>query len=92
VGSHHTERALWRAVVCWAVNLEAPPRIWAKLATRVRFLKFGVTLKLTKYIAALADADPLGVNQNVTFDEVGGLDDRTFHCPLSLSFCRRNFR
>ncbi|KAL4075483.1 AAA-domain-containing protein [Scleroderma citrinum] len=24
---------------------------------------------------ALADADPLGVNQNVTFDEVGGLDD-----------------
>jgi len=27
---------------------------------------------------ALADADPLGVNQNVTFDEVGGLDDRTF--------------
>jgi len=26
---------------------------------------------------ALADADPLGVNQNVTFDEVGGLDDRT---------------
>ena len=25
---------------------------------------------------ALADADPLGVNQNVTFDEVGGLDDR----------------
>ncbi|KAJ3509073.1 hypothetical protein NLJ89_g5414 [Agrocybe chaxingu] len=25
--------------------------------------------------AALADADPLGVNQNVTFDEVGGLDD-----------------
>ncbi|KAH7921984.1 AAA-domain-containing protein [Leucogyrophana mollusca] len=25
--------------------------------------------------AALADADPLGVNTNVTFDEVGGLDD-----------------
>ena len=25
---------------------------------------------------ALADVDPLGVNQNVTFDEVGGLDDR----------------
>ncbi|THH17583.1 hypothetical protein EW146_g3256 [Bondarzewia mesenterica] len=25
--------------------------------------------------AALADADPLGVNQNVTFDEVGGLDN-----------------
>jgi len=28
---------------------------------------------------ALADADPLGVNQNVTFDEVGGLDDREQH-------------
>jgi len=26
----------------------------------------------------LADADPLGVNVNVTFDEVGGLDDRKF--------------
>ncbi|KAG9017384.1 hypothetical protein FRB93_007498 [Tulasnella sp. JGI-2019a] len=25
--------------------------------------------------SALADADPLGVNSNVTFDEVGGLDD-----------------
>ncbi|KAI0337338.1 AAA-domain-containing protein [Trametopsis cervina] len=25
--------------------------------------------------ASLADADPLGVNQNVTFDEVGGLED-----------------
>ncbi|KAF8520270.1 AAA-domain-containing protein [Hysterangium stoloniferum] len=25
--------------------------------------------------ATLADADPLGVNQNVTFDSVGGLDD-----------------
>ncbi|KAH8105428.1 AAA-domain-containing protein [Cristinia sonorae] len=25
--------------------------------------------------ATLADVDPLGVNQNVTFDEVGGLDD-----------------
>ncbi len=33
-------------------------------------------------VLALADADPLGVNQNVTFDEVGGLDDRQdiFHC------------
>lgn len=27
----------------------------------------------------MADADPLGVNTNVTFDEVGGLDDRA--CP-----------
>jgi hypothetical protein len=30
----------------------------------------------TGVILALADADPLGVNQNVTFEEVGGLDDR----------------
>lgn len=38
---------------------------------------------------ALADADPLGVNSNVTFDEVGGLDDRMFcasifHCLSRL--------
>ena len=26
--------------------------------------------------AALADADPLGVNTSVTFDDVGGLDER----------------
>jgi len=32
---------------------------------------------LTWFLTALADADPLGVNTNVTFDEVGGLDDRT---------------
>jgi hypothetical protein len=31
----------------------------------------------TDLFAALADADPLGVNQIVTFDEVGGLDDRS---------------
>jgi hypothetical protein len=30
----------------------------------------------TDLLAALADTDPLGVNQSVTFDEVGGLDDR----------------
>jgi hypothetical protein len=36
----------------------------------------------THALAALADADPLGVNTNVTFDEVGGLDERT--CPLIL--------
>lgn len=32
--------------------------------------------------SALADADPLGVNQNVTFDEVGGLDDRELPAEL----------
>ena len=31
---------------------------------------------LLNFLSALADADPLGVNVNVTFDEVGGLDDR----------------
>ncbi len=34
--------------------------------------------------SALADADPLGVNQNVTFDEVGGLDDR--ECCFFISY------
>lgn len=29
---------------------------------------------------ALADADPLGVNSNVTFESVGGLDDRMLLC------------
>ena len=35
----------------------------------------GAIVNLYAHIA-LADADPLGVNQNVTFDEVGGLDER----------------
>jgi hypothetical protein len=39
---------------------------------------------LTDLLAALADADPLGVNQNVTFDEVGGLDDR-LSCSLRFA-------
>ena len=34
---------------------------------------------------ALADADPLGVNQNVTFDKVGGLDERELHSASILS-------
>ena len=34
--------------------------------------------KIVCYRIALPDADPLGVNVNVTFDEVGGLDDRAF--------------
>jgi hypothetical protein len=34
--------------------------------------------------AMLADADPLGVNVNVTFDEVGGLDERAFRCCFSF--------
>jgi len=32
------------------------------------------------------DADPLGVNTNVTFDEVGGLDDRTSISPLLMVY------
>ena len=35
----------------------------------------------------MADADPLGVDMNVTFDNVGGLDDR--ECP---PFCRLRSR
>lgn len=30
------------------------------------------------FVIGLADADPLGVNVNVTFDEVGGLDEREY--------------
>lgn len=37
------------------------------------------------YYTALADADPLGVNQNVTFDEVGGLDDRTCSVMVTIT-------
>jgi SpoVK/Ycf46/Vps4 family AAA+-type ATPase len=40
----------------------------------------------TDFLPALADTDPLGVNQNVTFDEVGGLDDRSFFIALSEMF------
>jgi hypothetical protein len=41
----------------------------------------------TDLLAALADADPLGVSQNVTFDEVGGLDDRlSGRLPLANVF------
>lgn len=40
----------------------------------------------TDIFAALADADPLGANQNVTFDEVGGLDDRSFSSPVRKCF------
>lgn len=46
-------------------------------------------LAILTWIAVLADADPLGVNVNVTFDEVGGLDDRESP-PLSFLF-RSNF-
>lgn len=34
--------------------------------------------------AGLADADPLGVNVNVTFDNVGGLDDREYHSLMHV--------
>ena len=49
--------------------------IWAKLEKLVSYLCLIIAVCLL--FAALADADPLGVNQNVTFDEVGGLEDRT---------------
>ncbi|KAG6374992.1 AAA-domain-containing protein [Boletus reticuloceps] len=39
--------------------------------------------------SVLADTDPLGVNQNVTFDEVGGLDERKPAClPHIRGFLR----
>jgi ATPase family AAA domain-containing protein 2 len=39
---------------------------------------------LLNIFLALADADPLGVNVNVTFDEVGGLDDRKHKFILTI--------
>jgi hypothetical protein len=46
-------------------------------------------------VLALADADPLGVNTNVTFDEVGGLDDRMclsqIYCLVYVSCCEKIF-
>ena len=59
--------------------------IWLlRLAHRLTLARSGMLVSLGRCScgrcsysgAALADADPLGVNQNVTFDEVGGLDDR----------------
>jgi hypothetical protein len=54
------------------------PPIWAKLEMPVRPLLIWLLLEPREFIpsSVLADADPLGVNQNVTFEEVGGLDDR----------------
>jgi ATP-dependent 26S proteasome regulatory subunit len=80
--------ALFRRVVlvyCQATLLPllAPLRTWAKLAMQVIAI-VGCKSSRTNPSVALADADPLGVNTNVTFDEVGGLDDRTYSSiPLS---------
>ena len=64
-------------LVTW--GLVAPP-ILVKLEMLVRPLPIQLRYKLRGLISrsVLADADPLGVNQNVTFEEVGGLDDRKF--------------
>jgi len=63
------------SLVTWGLVVRL---ILGKLEMRVRtvlvFLvsePYGLISRLV-----LADADPLGVNQNVTFEEVGGLDDR----------------
>lgn len=57
-------------------DLVGPP-ISVKLEMLVRSIPIWLLFKhiLISHLA-LADADPLGVNQNVTFEEVGGLDDR----------------
>ena len=62
------------SLVTW-LPLPEPHQIWARSATQVRArcLISGYAIYTR---AVLADADPLGVNQNVTFDEVGGLDER----------------
>ena len=45
---------------------------------------------LMAFYVALADADPLGVNTNVTFDEVGGLDDRKLTHLSTFHFIKLN--
>jgi hypothetical protein len=64
--------AFYRGI--WPPQLE-PQQTLARLATLVSLSQRSGEY-CTDFLAALADADPLGVNQNVTFDEVGGLDDR----------------
>lgn len=55
---------------------------------RAQYPKNGVTVLIS---TATADADPLGVDMNVTFDNVGGLDDR--ECDLCFGVrARRTFR
>jgi hypothetical protein len=74
-------------VYCQAtLLLLAPRRTWVKLVMQVIAI---TTRKLSQTypFVALADADPLGVNTNVTFDEVGGLDDRACSAiPLRCLF------
>jgi len=65
--------------VCWLVTWDqAALPILVKLETLVRSLLIWSRFEPRRLISrsVLADADPLGVNQNVTFEEVGGLDDR----------------
>jgi hypothetical protein len=81
--------ALFRRVVlvcCQATLLPllVPLRTWAKLAMQVIAI-VACKSSRTHPPAALADADPLGVNTNVTFDEVGGLDDRA-RSSIALSY------
>jgi hypothetical protein len=40
----------------------------------------------------MADADPLGVDMNVTFDDVGGLDNRTSFSPYTQLLIARVYR
>ena len=72
------------------------PVIWAqvvllilvKLEMPVRPLLSWLRVEPHRLIfrSVLADADPLGVNQNVTFEEVGGLDDRKLNaCAVDAS-------
>lgn len=53
-----------------------PLQTWVKLVIQVIIITACHSSSAHLSIA-LADADPLGVNTNVTFDEVGGLDERS---------------
>jgi ATPase family AAA domain-containing protein 2 len=74
------------------------PSHMGKVGEACTFFTYFDVYVICSSLAALADADPLGVNQNVTFDEVGGLDDRMFsrcilatesHCPQTSMHSRK---
>lgn len=54
------------------------PSNLGKVGDACKWAFLGAERKISNMAIALADTDPLGVNQNVTFDEVGGLDDCTY--------------
>ena len=51
-------------------------RIQARLETHVSFYISSLKIMNTKMLVALADIDPLDINHNISFNDVGGLEER----------------